>query len=253
FNTVAEKREALVHRVIWADKPGIVYTGTRKGAEEVMRALEDEGVSSVYYHAGLAAKEREAIHEAFMAEQADVIVATNAFGMGVDKANVRFVYHLDAPDSLDSYYQEIGRAGRDGEKAEAILFYRKADIGAQSFKTGEGRIDLDVLERLAETGDPEAVAQEAGLSTRKLMSALQRLEDAGTPEAAVALQEQRREMKKERLEAMRAYADLAACRREHLLRYLGDDFTGPCAGCDNCDAAGGHTVAAAGGTRREVL
>jgi ATP-dependent DNA helicase RecQ len=253
FNTVAEKREALVHRVIWADKPGIVYTGTRKGAEEVMRALEEEGVSSVYYHAGLAAKEREAIHETFMAEQADVIVATNAFGMGVDKANVRFVYHLDAPDSLDSYYQEIGRAGRDGEKAEAILFYRKADIGAQSFKTGEGRIDLDVLERLAETGDPEAVAQEAGLSTRKLMSALQRLEDAGTPEAAVALQEQRREMKKERLEAMRAYADLAACRREHLLRYLGDDFTGPCSGCDNCDAAGGHTVAAAGGTRREVL
>jgi ATP-dependent DNA helicase RecQ len=80
---------------------------------------------------------------------AEVIVATNAFGMGVDKANVRFVYHNEPADSLDTYYQEIGQAGRDGEKAEAVLFYRRQDIGAQSFKTGEGRLDPELLERVA--------------------------------------------------------------------------------------------------------
>src|ERR1041385_570118 len=124
-----------------------------------------------------------------MAGEAEVIVATNAFGMGVDKADIRFVYHYDASDSLDSYYQEIGRAGRDGAKAEAVLFYRKEDIGAQSFKAGEGKIEPEVLEQLAtrlaeEDGpvDPEEVGKEVGLSRRKLTSALQRLEDAGAAE-----------------------------------------------------------------------
>src|SRR6185369_12526160 len=115
----------------------------------------------------------------FMAGEAEVMVATNAFGMGIDKPDIRFVYHYDASDSLDSYYQEIGRAGRDGEQAEAILFYRREDIGAQSFKTGEGRIDTEVLEKVAgriaeeETPvDPKALAKEVGLSTRKLTTAL---------------------------------------------------------------------------------
>ena len=84
-----------------------------------------------------------------MADEAEVIVATNAFGMGVDKPNIRFVYHYETPESLDAYYQEIGRAGRDGNKAEAVLFYRQQDIGAQGFKTGEGRIDPELLEQTA--------------------------------------------------------------------------------------------------------
>jgi ATP-dependent DNA helicase RecQ len=261
FKTAAQKAEALVHRVVWADKPGIVYVCTRKAAEEIMRALGEEGVESCFYHAGLKPKEREEIQERFMSGESEVIVATNAFGMGVDKADVRFVYHYDAPDSLDAYYQEVGRAGRDGEKAEAILFYRKEDIGAQSFKTGSGKVQPEVLEQLAakmaEEGgavDPEAVANELGLSKRKAISALQRLEEAGTPEAAAEEQELRRQMKKERLELMRSYADAATCRREMLLRYLGDDFTGPCDYCDNCEAAaGGVKVDAAAGTRREVV
>lgn len=265
FKTIQEKRDALTHRVLWADKPGIVYCGTRKAAEEVMHALAEEGIESVFYHAGLRPKEREAIHEQFMAGEAEVIVATNAFGMGVDKANVRFVYHFDAPDSLDAYYQEVGRAGRDGEKAEAILFFRKEDIGAQGFKTGEGRLDTDLLEKLAErmAESGEIDPKEFGLSARKLTSALQKLEDAGAAEGAdpeeaarqaAEQQELRRQMKKERLEQMRAYADAATCRREMLLRYLGDDFAGPCDGCDNCEAAaGGVKIDSAAGVRREVV
>ncbi len=272
FKTEAEKRDALVHRVRWADKPGIIYTGTRKAAEEIMRGLAEAGIEALFYHGGMKGKERHDVQERFMSGGADVIVATNAFGMGVDKPYIRFVYHYDASDSLDSYYQEIGRAGRDGEKAEAVLFYRREDIGAQSFKTSEGKIDPGALQQLAtriaeEDGpvDPAEVAEEVGLSKRKLTSALQRLEDAGATEtlpsgqvqavedanpeeaaqAAAEEQEKRRQGKRDRLEQMRAYADTSACRREILLRYLGDDYHGPCNFCDNCGAAPG--------TRREVV
>jgi ATP-dependent DNA helicase RecQ len=269
FETEAEKRAALLHRLRWADKPGIVYVGTRKEAQEIMQSLDEEGISSGFYHGGLGRKEREEIQERFMSGDAEVIVATNAFGMGVDKANVRFVYHNEPADSLDAYYQEIGRAGRDGEKAEAVLFYRRQDIGAQGFKAGEGRLDPELLEQVAarvssvEAEDPAAVAGELGISKRKLTSALQQLEDAGigegvdmasAAEAAAAGQEERREAKRERLERMRAYADTSACRREGLLRYLGDDFTGPCNFCDNCGASfGGSAFDASEGTRREVV
>lgn len=279
FKTADQKREALVHRVRWADKPGIVYTGTRKAAEEIMAGMAEEGIDVVFYHGGMKPSERHQAQERFMNGEAEVIVATNAFGMGIDKPDVRFVYHYDPADSLDSYYQEIGRAGRDGKKAEAILFYRRQDIGAQSFKTGEGKIEHDTLKDLAariaehETPvDPEEVALQVGLSRRKMASALQRLEDAGAAETlpsgeviagsadleeatqtAAEEQERRREGKKERLEQMREYAETTACRRETILRYLGDDFEGPCGFCDNCEAgAGVPAVDPSVGTRREV-
>ena len=281
FKQESEKRAALIHRVRWADKPGIIYVATRKAAKEIMEALADEGVESLFYHGGLRGKERERVQDLFMSGQADVIVATNAFGMGVDKPDIRFVYHYDAPDSLDSYYQEIGRAGRDGERADAVLFYRKEDIGAQSYKVGEGRIDPEVLERLAgriaQQGGPvrpEAIAAELGLTNRKLTSALQRLEDVGAvtalatgevelvPEVdldeatriAAESQEERRTAKRERLKEMRAYAESSECHRVALLRHFGDEYVGPCHFCDNCEVAE-HSVSfdPSAGTRREVV
>ncbi|HJT88921.1 MAG TPA: ATP-dependent DNA helicase RecQ, partial [Bryobacteraceae bacterium] len=263
FPSADEKREALVHRVRWADKPGIVYTGTRREAEEIVGALSEANVQAVFYHGGMKAADRNSVQERFMSGEAEVIVATNAFGMGIDKPDIRFVYHYDPSDSLEGYYQEIGRAGRDGEKAEAILFYRAQDIGAQSFKTGGGKIERRALEQLAgriaeEEGpvDPAELGAKLGFSGRKLTAALQRLEDSGAaetlasgevraveyadPAAAVreALQEEerRRAAKQERLEAMRAYAECTGCRREMLLSYFGDEYQGPCRFCDNCES-----------------
>ncbi len=106
-----EKTDALIDAVSDEPKPGIVYCATRKTVEDITAAMIDRGINSVAYHGGMRAKDREDIQNKFMAGEYDVIVSTNAFGMGVDKADVRFVFHAEISDSLDSYYQEIGRAG----------------------------------------------------------------------------------------------------------------------------------------------
>ena len=142
FETEDQKLEALAHRVRWSDKPGIIYTATRKNAENIMAVLSAEDVNSTFYHGGLKPAERDEIHESFMQGGVEVMVATNAFGMGVDKPDVRFVFHFDIPDSLDAYYQEIGRAGRDGENASAVLFYRKENLGAMKFHTGGAEAEI---------------------------------------------------------------------------------------------------------------
>jgi ATP-dependent DNA helicase RecQ len=279
FESEQEKRDAVVHRARWAEKPGIIYVATRKAAQQIHEALESEGASSLFYHGGLAAKERERIQERFMSVDAEVIVATNAFGMGIDKANIRFVYHYDVPEALDAYYQEIGRSGRDGLRAEAALFYREADIGSQGFKA-EARANPELLERivqaLAEANKPVPLAnlaKQMGLTQRRLSAAIHQLENIGTAEIkigrgvrrignmspaeaarlAVEEQEHRREAGRQRLECMRAYAGIKGCRREHLLRYFGEEYKGPCDFCDNCDAASGKpAVDPAVGTRREI-
>lgn len=123
FYEQTEKHKPLLDHVVNSHKPGIVYVATRKRAEEIAAALGDKGIKAVYYHAGMKASDRQQVQTQFMQDQAEVIVATTAFGMGVDKPNVRFVFHYEISDCVDSYYQEIGRAGRDGEKAVATLFY----------------------------------------------------------------------------------------------------------------------------------
>jgi ATP-dependent DNA helicase RecQ len=262
FSDEEEKREALIARVVTAPKPGIVYAATRKHAGELAAALVDQGVNAVAYHAGLAAAERERLQDAFMDDEAEVIVATTAFGMGVDKPDVRFVYHLDISDSIDAYYQEIGRAGRDGEPAEAILFYRPEDLNLRRFFAGSGQVDTEQIARVAaavrDAEEPLEIATLAGevdLSRAKVETAVSRLEDAGAvdvlPSGAVVAvsadateaageaaeaQEQMREFARSRIEMMRGYADMRGCRREYILNYFGEEYAPPCDRCDNCEA-----------------
>jgi ATP-dependent DNA helicase RecQ len=274
FQTEDDKMSGLVRRIRFAGKPGIVYVATRKNAETIMGALQEEGISASFYHAGLRAAERSDIHETFMNGGVEVIVATNAFGMGVDKADVRFVYHFDITDSLDSYYQEIGRAGRDGEPAEAVLFYRAENMGIRKFQAGSGNLDrrlfAHLIEALRNEGGPlavDAIAEKLDLSKRKVTSALNRLQEVGAvemtsegemklsgrndaaeaAELAAAAQQRMKVAKRERIAQMQQYAEISTCRREYLLRYFGDPFTGPCNNCDNDGRIDG-----ADGSRREV-
>jgi ATP-dependent DNA helicase RecQ len=119
-------------------KSGVVYCGSRDGCERVAQALRDAGTNAIAYHAGMEARDRDRRLERFLAEDGAVMVATIAFGMGVDKADVRFVIHADPPGSLEAYWQEIGRAGRDGEPAEGITLYGPSDI-AWTLRRLEGR------------------------------------------------------------------------------------------------------------------
>jgi ATP-dependent DNA helicase RecQ len=131
----ASRDEAVVAAAASLEGQGIIYTATRRRTAQFARALAKRRRVG-RYHGGMKRSERDAAHDAFTADEIDVMVATNAFGMGIDKADVRWVLHADAPQSLDEYYQEIGRAGRDGRPAEAVLFYRPEDVGRQRFHAG---------------------------------------------------------------------------------------------------------------------
>jgi ATP-dependent DNA helicase RecQ len=142
--TTAEKIRGIIELARWAPL-GIVYAGTRKNVEEIHTSLRRAGIETAAYHAGLAAPERKAVQDRFMKSAAGVIVATNAFGMGIDRSQVRFVVHADIPDSVEAYYQEIGRAGRDGEPARCLLLFNYADKWIPEFFIDSSHPPADIL------------------------------------------------------------------------------------------------------------
>jgi ATP-dependent DNA helicase RecQ len=170
-----------------AERPGIVYVATRRAAEELAERLTEAGYPADFYHGGMAAGAREQRHEAFTEDKIPIMVATSAFGMGIDKPNIRWVAHVALPDSPDSYFQEIGRAGRDDEPARALLLWRAEDEGIQRYFTG-GAPDPAELRELAavlRTGPQTktALKDKTGLGPRKLGSMLALLEQVGAARA----------------------------------------------------------------------
>jgi ATP-dependent DNA helicase RecQ len=268
FEAEAEKEAALIDQVGRAKKPGIVYVATRKQAEGLAEALADRGVKAIAYHAGMKTSDREEAQAAFMGDRAEVIVATTAFGMGIDKPNVRFVIHHTISDSVDSYYQEIGRAGRDDKKAFALLFYCADDLNIRRFLASSGQVNRQQVEQVATViqaqNKPQSeplkrqdVKAQTGLSQSKVATALNHLAAVGLVEmlptgeavasetapgvdeavqAAVQAQERYHNYVRSRLEMIRGYAELRDCRRGYLLNYFGEKRDQPCGFCDNCKA-----------------
>jgi ATP-dependent DNA helicase RecQ len=257
-----DKIGRLLERLPELGRPGIVYTATRQHADDVAGQLRAAGHAAEAYHAGLSNDERERVQSAFMDDALDAIVATVAFGMGIDKPHVPFVVHYDVPGSVDAYYQQIGRAGRDGEAAHALLLYRPEDVGVQRFLNSTASVDADAHERIAawiaEAEGPvdlDELSDAVDMPRGRLESALHRLADAGaiemdlrgrvdvpedapTPgEAAVAAraaQERQQRLERSRVDMIKDYAETSGCRRTYLLSYFGERYDPPCDNCDRC-------------------
>ena len=263
----ADKRRAVVTDVQDADGPALLYVSTRKETDAYADELTALGLRAAAYHGAMAQKKRDEVHSAWSAGELDVVVATSAFGMGVDKSDVRLVVHADVTESLDSYAQEIGRAARDGQPARAILHYRAEDFSLRSFFAGghTKRADIagvwDALRRAKKPLRAKAIADESGRSTRAIGRVLNQLiacglaasgpegvsvvEKVAAGDAVSAVRERdeaEERIRASRIEIMRGYAETTQCRRRALLEYFGVETPAQCGACDRCDAGASAPV-----------
>jgi DNA topoisomerase III len=254
------RREAVVALVSDpGNRPAIVYAPTRAETEELARDLA-RVVRVAPYHAGLAASARESAQAAFLAGSIDVIVATIAFGMGIDKPNIRMVVHTALPGSIEGYYQEIGRAGRDGQMSRAVLFQSFVDTKTHEFFHEKDYPDVSILDRIYRALAAEPIAKEdlaarLRVEAETFDKALEKLwlhggariepDESirrGEPDFAGSYRKQV-EFRLEQIQKMRRYAEKNVCRMLQLVRHFGDEVDSgvACGQCDVC--APGHSVA----------
>jgi ATP-dependent DNA helicase RecQ len=239
---------------------GIVYTALTRTARSLSQALNRAGVHAAYYHGKLKAGQRNAVQARFSDGAVRAIAATNAFGMGVDLPDLRFIYHHDVPASLEGYYQEAGRAGRDGAFARCALLFSREDLSRAAFMSGSGAVSLPDLAQVAQVVSDAssrgmtrtAIAAASGLSASRVVRTLEllvatgavaerrgryrpRALDAARVQQALERDESRQARARTKLEMVRAYATVDSCRRQFLLQYFGEfDAPDRCDMCDRC-------------------